>query len=117
MKKIFLFAIAAVTMATGCAKLQEIINPNNQTEIDENAPVEIKFTTNVAGVETKVRTKAAGALTGLTADQTLYIYGLNKKTPGSREIINEPANVTVSAGATAAGAYALGDAVTQEVDF
>lgn len=68
MKKIFVFAIAAATMAVGCQKLQGIlVNPNNPS-VDENEPVEIKFNTNIAVVDTKV-----ASLDGLT----LKVYGIN----------------------------------------
>lgn len=68
MKKLFIFAIAAATMAVGCQKLQGVLlNPNNPS-VDENDPVEIKFNTNIAVVETKV-----ASLDGLT----LKVYGIN----------------------------------------
>ena len=104
MKKIFLFAIAAATMATGCAKLQEIINPGDKNQpVDENSPVEIKFSTNVINVETK----ANGAVTELGNAHTLYIYGLNQTTleegVDPKNILNEPAISTAKAGNDAAG--------------
>lgn len=102
MKKIFLFAAAAVTMAAGCQKLQEILVNPNDNPVDENGLVEIKFTTNVATVETKTRTKSEGALTALTPNQTLYIYGLNKSNPTLRPITNVAATTTVAQNAAAA---------------
>lgn len=99
MKKIFLFAAAAVTMAAGCQKLQEILVTPNDNPVNDNDAVEIEFTTNVATVETKTRTKSLGSVEALTANHTLYIYGLNTTTPGAKEIINEPATSTATAGA------------------
>ena len=96
MKKIFAFAIAAVTMTVGCQKIQELVNPDrNQTSFDDNEPVEITFNTNVVNVETK----ANGSVTTFDpAKHTLYVYGLNTTNNGVKEITNAPA--TTNAGAT-----------------
>lgn len=92
MKKIFAFAIAAVTMTVGCQKIQELVNPDrNQTSFDDNEPVEITFNTNVVNVETK----ANGSVTTFDpAKHTLYVYGLNTTTPGTKEITNATATAT-----------------------
>ena len=93
MKKIFLFAIAAATMAVGCQKIQDLVRPDDKP-VDEDSPVEIKFTTNVANVETK----ANGAVTAFdAAKHTLYVYGLNKTNSGVKEITNAPATSTAAA--------------------
>ena len=104
MKKIFAFAIAAVTMTVGCQKIQELVNPDrNQTSFDDNEPVEITFNTNVVNVETKA------ALTALTESETLYIYGLNttqfeegKEPTDLKQIINAPATSVLQAGSEGA---------------
>ncbi len=98
MKKIFLFAIAAVTMTVGCQKLQEIINPNHQHQIDDDSPVAIEFTTNVASVETRVKTKAEGSVTVLGDAHTLYIYGINSATGAPKSIYNKEAKTSVKEG-------------------
>lgn len=95
MKKIFLFAIAAATMATGCAKLQEIINPGDKNQpVDENDPVEIKFAANVATVEAKANGPVAEFD---AAKHTIYVYGLNETNAGTKEITNAASTVTGSA--------------------
>mgnify|MGYP003295179938 CR=1 FL=1 len=95
MKKFFLFAASAVALTVSCQKLQELVNPGTEP-VDDTNPVEIKFTTNVATVETKAGT---GALDALSANQTLYIYGLNRTNPAKRPIINAPAQAIVAASA------------------
>lgn len=97
MKKIFAFAIAAVTMTVGCQKIQELVNPDrNQTSFDDNEPVEITFNTNVVNVETKAPN---GSVTTFDPDKhTLYVYGLNTTNNGVKEITNAPAKT--NAGAT-----------------
>ena len=99
MKKIFAFAIAAVTMTVGCQKIQELVNPDrNQTSFDDNEPVEITFNTNVVNVETKA---ANGSVTTFDPDKhKLYVYGLNTTNNGVKEITN--ALATTNAGATPA---------------
>ena len=92
MKKFFLFAASAVALTVSCQKLQELVNPGTEP-VDDTNPVEIKFTTNVATVETKAGT---GALDALSADQTLYIYGLNRTNSAKRPIINAPAQAIVA---------------------
>lgn len=92
MKKIFLFAIAAVGMTVGCQKIQDILVNPNEKPVDDNSPVEIKFTTNVANVETK----ANGPVTAFGATHILYVYGLNTTTPGTKEITNAPATSTAA---------------------
>ena len=97
MKKIFAFAIAAVTMTVGCQKIQELIRPGNGP-VDDESPVEIKFTTNVATVETKGsgsidnQTGGAGDLNTL-ANKKVYIYGFNNSKPGEQELDNVEATV------------------------
>lgn len=86
MKKILLFAIAAATMAVGCQKIQSLVNPDN-TPVDENNPVEIKFSASNAVVETKA---AVSTLAGID----LYVYGLNQDNPGKREIPGVQATYT-----------------------
>ena len=99
MKKIFLFAIAAVGMTVGCQKIQDILVNPNEKPVDDNSPVEIKFTTNVANVETK----ATGPVTAFGATHTLYVYGLNTTSnidPGvdKKEILNAPASAAAITG-------------------
>lgn len=100
MKKIFLFAIAAVGMTVGCQKIQDILVNPNEKPVDDNSPVEIKFTTNVANVETK----ANGPVTAFeAAKHTLYVYGLNTTPdidPGvdKKEILNAPARAAAITG-------------------
>ena len=89
MKKIFLFAIAAATMAVGCQKIQDLVRPDDKP-VDEDSPVEIKFTTNLVNVETKA------AVTELTPSHQLYIYGINNSQAEKSEIINVPANVVAN---------------------
>lgn len=74
MKKIFLFAIAAVGMTVGCQKFQEIFNPGEE-QIDDSTPVKVVLGTNVAATAT---TKAAlDNIEGLyTAGKPIYVYGL-----------------------------------------
>lgn len=104
MKKIFLFAIAAVGMTVGCQKIQDILVNPNEKPVDDNSPVEIKFTTNVANVETK----ANGAVTAFdAAKHTLYVYGLNNTNSGVKEITNAPATSTASESADGATTAAL----------
>lgn len=97
MKKIFAFAIAAVTMTVGCQKIQELIRPGNGP-VDDDSPVEIQFTTNVATVETKGsgsidnQTGGAGDLNTL-ANKKVYIYGFNNSKPGEQELDNVEATV------------------------
>lgn len=96
MKKIFAFAIAAVTMAVGCQKFQDILKPNNEP-VDDGNPVEIKFSTNVATVEVK----GVGAFDKLNTTQDLYIYGIaTKKSDGSTKVVieNKKANIGAPAG-------------------
>lgn len=110
MKKIFAFAIAAVTMTVGCQKIQELVNPDrNQTSFDDNEPVEITFNTNVVNVETKA------ALTALTESETLYIYGLNttqfeedEEPTDLKQIINAPAISVLQAGSEGAAGSSAG---------
>ena len=119
MKKIFAFAIAAVTMTVGCQKIQELVNPDrNQPSFDDNEPVEITFNTNVVNVETKA------ALSELTNEQTLYIYGLNTtqfadgETPTDlKEIINAPATSVLQAGNEVAGSSAAITWVGDDVHY
>ena len=87
MRKFLLFAVAAVTMAAGCQKIQDFINPDNGL-VTEDGQVAIKFKTNVANVETK----GVGSLETLTASNTLYMYGLNETRPGVQEFKNSPAH-------------------------
>ena len=77
MKKIFIYALAAATMAVGCQKLQGLGNDN--TPVDENDLVEIQFSAASATVVTKA---AVDTLAGLD----LYVYGLNQDHAGKREI-------------------------------
>jgi len=95
MKKIFAFAIAAVTMTVGCQKIQELVNPDrNQTSFDDNEPVEITFNTNVANVATKAAIAGENTLEG----KTVYVYGFNNSTD-QQEFYNEKATVgTLTAG-------------------
>lgn len=91
MKKIFAFAIAAVTMTVGCQKFQDILKPNNEP-VDDGNPVEIKFSTNVATVEVK----GVGAFDKLNTNQDLYIYGIaTKKSDASTKVVieNKKANI------------------------
>lgn len=75
MKKLFIFALAAATMAVSCQKLQGLGNDN--TPVDDTTPVEIKF-----GASAEVETKAAvSSLEGLA----LKVYALNT-TSGKRQI-------------------------------
>ena len=75
MKKIFLFAAAAVTMAAGCQKLQEIlVNPNDKP-VDDNSPVLVTLGTNVSATAT---TKAAVSSVTDLHGQTINVFGLKK---------------------------------------
>ena len=88
MKKFFAFAIAAATMAVGCQKFQDLINPNNNQTVGEDELVEIKFSSNVVTVETKI--------TDLKDAGTVYLYGLNDAAEGTanrRELKNVAATV------------------------
>lgn len=91
MKKFFAFAIAAVTMTVGCQKIQDLVNPN--ASVDDTDLVEIKFSSNIATVETK------SAVTELT---TVNVYGINEKghtdLKETRYFINKPATATIDAG-------------------
>lgn len=92
MKKFFAFAIAAVTMTVGCQKIQDLVNPN--ASVDDTDLVEIKFSSNIATVETK------SAVTELT---TVNVYGINGTTAqaqlkDTRYFINTPATATNDAG-------------------
>lgn len=93
MKKFFAFAIAAVTMTVGCQKIQDIVNPDN-AQVDETDLVEIKFSTNIATVETK----SVSTLTGLN----LQVYGINNTNTGKREFYD-----VATAGAEDAGKVEL----------
>lgn len=94
MKKILLFAAAALTMTVGCQKIQELINPDKgQQPVDDNIPVEITFNTNVAA---NLQTKGSGAVEDFDGNQKLFIYGLNV-TSGTKEIANQEAKATVAA--------------------
>ena len=95
MKKIFVFAIAAATMAVGCQKIQDLVRPN--TPADENELVEIKFNTNIAVVETKT----VEDLEGLS----LTVYGINDTDPTSSRQFKD--GITATAGAAVEGKYAL----------
>lgn len=97
MKKIFAFALAAVTMTVGCQKIQELIRPGNGP-VDDESPVEIKFTTNVATVETKGSGSIDNQTEGATGLNTLdgkkvYLYGFNNSKPGEQELDNVEATV------------------------
>ena len=74
MKKIFLFAAAAVTMAAGCQKLQEILVTPNDQPVDDNSPVLVSFGTNVSATAT---TKATGALNSLQ-NEKLVVFGFEQ---------------------------------------
>lgn len=91
MKKFFAFAIAAVTMTVGCQKIQDLVNPN--ASVDDTDLVEIKFSSNIATVETK------SAVTELT---TVNVYGINEKghtdLKETRYFINKPATATNDGG-------------------
>lgn len=91
MKKIFAFAIAAVTMTVGCQKFQDILKPNNEP-VDDGNPVEIKFSTNVSTVEVK----GVGAVDTLKKSHDLYVYGIVKvdSTTTKNQIENAKANIT-----------------------
>ena len=93
MKKILLFAAAALTMTVGCQKIQELINPDKQQPVDDATPVEITFNTNVAA---NLQTKGSGAVEDFDGNQKLFIYGLNV-TSGTKEIANQEAKATVAA--------------------
>ena len=94
MKKILLFAAAALTMTVGCQKIQELINPDKgQQPVDDNIPVEITFNTNVSA---NLQTKGSGAVEDFDSNQKLFIYGLNV-TSGTKEIANQEAKATVAA--------------------
>ena len=87
MKKIFAFAIAAATMAVGCQKIQSLVNPNDNQPVGEEELVEIKFSSNVVAVETKV-----GSLDEVAQ---VNVYGLNEATStNKREVIDVPATVS-----------------------
>ena len=104
MKKIFAFAIAAVTMTVGCQKIQELVNPDrNQTQIENDDPVEIQFTTNLVNADIETR----AAVTELTSDHQLYIYGINNTSQKS-EIINVPAIVSENVPETEDGSTSKG---------
>ena len=87
MRKFLLFAVAAVTVAAGCQKIQGIINPDNGL-VNEDGQVAIRFKTNVANVETK----GVGSLETLSASNTLYMFGLNETRSGVQEFKNSPAH-------------------------
>lgn len=70
MKKIFLFAIAAVALTVGCQKSQ--ITAPEVDPLDDGTPVPVVFGTNVATVSTKAAVDGT-AFSG----QTLHIYGVN----------------------------------------
>ena len=88
MKKIFIYALAAATMAVSCQKLQGLGNDN--TPVDEADLVEIQFSAASATVATKAAVETL-------VDLELYVYGLNQ-TSGKREITG--AKATWSADAT-----------------
>ena len=90
MKKIFAFAIAAVALTVGCQKIQSLVNPDND-QVNENDPVEIKFNTNLAIVETKI----VDDLNGLT----LKVFGINDTDPNSaRQFKDIDANASTNEG-------------------
>lgn len=70
MKKIFIFALAAATMAVGCQKLQGILTPSVGAE-DDGAPVPVVFGTNVATVSTKAAVENADDL------KPFHVYGIS----------------------------------------
>lgn len=70
MKKIFAFAIAAATMAVGCQKFQDLINPNNEP-LDDGTPVPVVFGTNVATISTK-----AAVETSFSDTDVIHVYGI-----------------------------------------
>lgn len=93
MKKIFLFAIAAVGMTVGCQKFQEIFNPG-QDSLDDGSPVPVMLGTNVSATAT---TKAA--VTDLNELQ-LNILGVKQGsdlTVADSYLLGKYTNNTVSA--------------------
>lgn len=95
MKKILLFAAAALTMSVGCSKIQELINPDKgQEPVDDTTPVEITFNTNVTA---NLQTKGSGAVENFDGTQKLFIYGLNLDHAGVKEIANQEARADVDA--------------------
>ena len=81
MKKLFVFAIAAVAMTVACQKLQDV---NLGTE-NEGDLVEMRFNSNLVTVSTK-------SVSSLDAANPLYVYGLSSN--GKRQVINAEATVT-----------------------
>ena len=81
MKKLFVFAIAAVAMTVACQKLQDV---NLGTE-NEGDLVEMRFNSNLVTVETKGIESLEG--------QELFVYGLSDKATDPRQFINVPASV------------------------
>ena len=76
MKKFFVFAIAAATMAVGCQKIQDLVRPGNDnvTE-DEYAAYPVTFGTNVATVSTKAAIENVNGL----AQDSIFVYGINNE--------------------------------------
>ena len=81
MKKLFVFAIAAVAMTVACQKNQDV----NLGAENEGDLVEMRFNSNLVTVETK----GVESLVG----QDLFVYGLSDKATDPRQFINVPASV------------------------
>lgn len=101
MKKTFIFAMAALTVAVGCRKFKEDVKPYVDP-LDDGNPVEITFNTNVVNVQTRA------SLTGLNESNDLYIHGLNRTRPGVGEIINAKAHMSRPADAAEGWSLAKG---------
>ncbi len=89
MNRKLIFAATTLMIAVGCNKFREEIN-DYKDPLDDGRPVEIRFSS-------VVNTKAS--LSGLNDSHDLYIYGLNRTTPGVQEIINAKAHMAKPVGA------------------
>ena len=111
MKKFFAFAIAAATMAVGCQKIQDLVNPNHKQTVGEDELVEIKFSSNVVTAEVH----GTKSIDDLKEAVSVQVYGLNDADvtvtgDKRRELIDVTATVGVEREAAEPYTLSLADA-------
>ena len=74
MKKLFLFAVAAVALTTACSKQANLASPGAEDAFRLESPVPVQFATNVG----RVTTKGNGALDGWAGSESLYFFGIER---------------------------------------
>ena len=74
MKKLFLFAVAAVALTVACSKQPGDSSSATGGSFELESPVPVQFATNVG----RVTTKGNGALDGWAGTESLYFFGIER---------------------------------------